>query len=132
MLGVASSTANAVVYLELGVLPIQYEIELRQLMFLHRILNLEDEDPVHEMFINQTTLAEAGEENWWSGVKLLLNKYEITQTQDEIKTMSKGRFRWLVKKAVEKVALEQLQLECSLLKKTSNLRYEELKLQPYT
>ena len=44
---------------------------------------------------------------------------------------SKGRFRWLVKKAVEKVALEQLQLECSLLKKTSNLRYEELKLQPY-
>ena len=131
VLGVASSTANAVVYLELGVLPIQYEIELRQLMFLHRILNLEDEDPVHEMFTNQTTLAEAGEENWWSGVKLLLNKYELTETLDEIKTMSKGRFRWLVKKAVEKVALEQLQLECSLLKKTSNLKYEELKLQPY-
>ena len=131
VVGVAASTANSFIFLELGVLPIQYEIEIRQLMFLHRILNLNEDDPVHKMFENQVRMAEAGEENWWSGVKILLPKYNITVTQDEIKNMSKAKFRWMVKKEVERVAFEHLQLECSNLKKTVNLKYEKLQLQPY-
>ena len=100
-------------------------------MFLHRILNLHEDDPVHKMFENQVRMAEAGEENWWSGVKILFPKYNITLTQNEIKDMSKAKFRWMVKKEVERVALQHLQLECSTLKKTSSLKYEILQLQPY-
>ena len=50
IVGVASSTCNAFVYLELGVLPINFEIEKRQLMYLHRILQLESTDPVWKLF----------------------------------------------------------------------------------
>ena len=46
IVGVASSTSNAFIYLELGVLPINFEIEKRQLMYLHRILQLESTDAV--------------------------------------------------------------------------------------
>ena len=51
-MGVAKSTCNAFIYLELGVLPIEYEIHKRQLMFLYRILNLDDDDPVYRMYEN--------------------------------------------------------------------------------
>ena len=43
----------AALFLELGILPIQYEIEKKQLVFLKRILDRENDDPIkmsyHEM-----------------------------------------------------------------------------------
>ena len=35
IVGASTSTANAFVFLELGVLPIEFEIEIRQVMYLH-------------------------------------------------------------------------------------------------
>ena len=40
------TTPNAFVYLELGVLPIIYEIHKRQIRYLHKILNLDGNDPI--------------------------------------------------------------------------------------
>ena len=40
------STPTAALFLELGILPIQYEIEKRQLVFLKRILDRQNDDPV--------------------------------------------------------------------------------------
>ena len=45
--------------------------------------------------------------------------------------MSKDRFSAVVKEAVTKKALSQLQAECSGLRKTASLQYESLKLQEY-
>ena len=39
-------TPIAALFLKLGILPIQYEIETRQLVFLKRILDRENDDPV--------------------------------------------------------------------------------------
>ena len=63
IVGVASSTCNAFVYLELGVLPINFEIEKRQLMYLHRILQLEPTDPVWKLFWDLKRMSDAGEKN---------------------------------------------------------------------
>ena len=50
---VPNSTPIAALFLELGILPIQYEIEKRQLVLLKRILDRENDDPIkmsyHEM-----------------------------------------------------------------------------------
>ena len=46
VLRVPVTTPNAFVYLELGVLPIIYEIHKRQIRYLHKILNLEGNDPI--------------------------------------------------------------------------------------
>ena len=56
MLRTASSTPNAVILLELGILPIGKEIHKRQLNFLHHILQLTEDDPVKRMYYRQKSL----------------------------------------------------------------------------
>ena len=131
ILGVGSSTANAFTYLELGVLPIDYEIEKRQLMFLHKILQLDHTDPVFKLFGEQRRFSEAGEKNWWTGVKQSLIKHDLPSDFDIIRSMSRDAFSNVVKNAITKTALNNLQAECSGLKKTANLKYSTLKLQDY-
>ena len=131
IVGVASSTCNAFVYLELGVLPINFEIEKRQLMYLHRILQLESTDPVWKLFWELVQMNDAGEKNWWTGVKPLLHKYKLPTELNEIKVMSKDTFAGKVKASVTTAALHQLVAECQSLKKTANLQYKELKVQEY-
>ena len=63
IVGVAKSTCNAFLFLELGVLPIEFEIRKRQLMFLYRIVNLEESDPVFRMFENLVRMNNEGETN---------------------------------------------------------------------
>ena len=59
---VPKSTPTAALFLELGILPVQYEIEKRQLVFLKKILERQNDDPVkmvsHEMLKYQS------ERNW--------------------------------------------------------------------
>ena len=74
IVGVSSGTPNSFIFLELGVLPIEAEIHKRQLMYLHRILKLPPDDPVHKMFTNLMVFDLNGEKNWWSSVKTLLPK----------------------------------------------------------
>ena len=131
IVGVAISSANAFVFLELGVLPIDFEIEKRQLMYLHRILQLEESDPVRMAFHAMTTLHEAGEKNWWTGVVKLLSKYDLSSDLEEIREMSKDSFSAKVKMVVSEKALVQLIAECKSLKKTEGLEYESLATQDY-
>ena len=131
ILGLANSTCNSFLFLELGVLPINFEIDKRRLMYLHRILNLEESDPVYITFQNMKCFAKAGEENWWSEVEIALRKYSLPTDLDEIREHKKERFRKMVNQAVEDFAFKELTEECKGLKKTSCLAYESLKLQDY-
>ena len=131
VVGVASSTCNAFIFLELGVLPINYEIEKRQLMYLYRILQLEQTDPVCQLFWEMVKMSEAGEKNWWTGVQSSLLKFNLPSDLNEIQEMTKDSFSKLVKAAVNETALRQLLEECQSLKKTATLHYSELKLQEY-
>ena len=131
IVGVASSTCNAFIFLELGVLPINFEIDKRQLMYLHRILQLEPNDPVWELFWELVRMNEAGEKNWWTGVQSSLLKYGLPDDLSQIKTMSKNCFAEKVKSAVYTAALQELVAESHSLKKTASLEYKSLKVQDY-
>ena len=50
---VPGSTPIAALFLELSVLPIKFEIEQRQLLFLKRILDKAPDDPVHAVYKEQ-------------------------------------------------------------------------------
>ena len=69
---VPKSTSIAALFLELGILPLQYEIEKRQLVFLKRILDWENDHPIkmsyHEMLKYQA------ERNWANNVHELRGK----------------------------------------------------------
>ena len=51
---VASSTPVAGTFFELGILPTVYsiEIDMRKLVFLRKILQKENDDPVKQMYVN--------------------------------------------------------------------------------
>ena len=50
---VPRGTPIAALYLELGILPIKFEIEKRQLLFLRRILNKDFDDPLQLVYNEQ-------------------------------------------------------------------------------
>ena len=124
IVGVSNSTSNSFIFLELGVLPIEHEIGRRQIMFLHTILQLEDDDPVKLMFWNLVSLHEAGESNWWTEVVTKMERYSLVCDLEEIRSVSKNVFAKRVKKAVTGAAFIELKENCSSLKKTSDLSYE--------
>ena len=73
---VPKSTLTAALFLELGVfLPVQYEIEKKQLVFLEKILHRQNDDPVkmryHEMLKYQA------ERNWANNLHELQSKYSL-------------------------------------------------------
>ena len=131
VIGVARSAPNSMVYLELGILPISAEIHKRQLMFLHRILNLDPSDPVHQMFLNMVAHNKAGERNWWTQVEPILVKYGINSNLSAMKQISKDAFKKMVTKHVTDKVLEELNAELLSLKKGPGRTYSSLQMQEY-
>ena len=124
-----SSISSSFLFLELGVLPIRYEIHRRQIAFLHHIINLDSDDPVHILYQQMKRLP--GEHNWLNDVLLSAAKYSIEIDEEKLKSMSKDTFKKLVKTAIQKYAFEQLKGQCSSQSKTKLLNYDEFKCQPY-
>ena len=126
-LQVPNSTPNAFTFLELGVLPIEFEIHRRQLMFLHHIHTLPTDDPVQMIFSQQKLLP--FEKNWWNGVVQLLEKYELTDA--EYCNMPKEEWKSMVDTNISEYAFKQLKNECSNMTKTFHLKYENFQRQQY-
>lgn len=122
------STSNAFVFLEFGVLPVQYLIHIRQLNFLHHVVHLDNlEDPVFAMFKQQQELPY--EKNWTNHTFKLLEVYGLQFS--DVKSVSKVKWKSIVKDAVEAVAFADLIHQVSSKSKTKHLKYTELALQPY-
>ena len=83
IMGVKQATTNSFTYLEMGVMPIKYEIHKKQLSFLHHIIHLSEDDLVQKLWKYQASLPDYS--NWWSGVKKLMTKYTIGMSEEEIK-----------------------------------------------
>ena len=125
-----SSTSNPLTYLETGLLPIEQEIHIRQLTYLHHIVGLEEDDPVLSAYTEQIKYKYAP--NWGNDVKILRSKYGINQTDEEVKSMSKRRWKKIVKTTITASTLNQLSEEARKQKRASNLLpYNEFKTQKY-
>ena len=100
------STSNPITLLETGSLPIEQEINQRQLNFLHHILSLDNDDPVKMVYIEQ--LKYTTEKNWANEVMGLRHKYGITELDEDIPVYSNDRWKDMVKKKVCVYALKIL------------------------
>ena len=125
-----SSTPNAVTLLETGSLPIEQEIHVRQLNFLHHILTLKKDDPVKLAYSEQLKYTQ--EQNWGNEVKDLRKHYNIPEDDSEIEKFSKEKWKKHIKKYVKQHALEDLNAELSKLKHASQITtYNTMKPQQY-
>ena len=130
MLHTPRGTSTAFTLLELGILPINREIELRKLNWLHHILTLPDDDPVLQVYIGQKKLV--AEPNWFNEITGLLREHNINFNEDDIKNMSKGRWKNVTKSAVHETTLRALNLECKNQSKTAGApAYHKLLKQQY-
>ena len=126
-LQVPNSTPNAFTFLELGILPIDFEIHKRQLMFLHHIHTLSPDDPVHKIFQQQKLLPY--EKNWWNHVSDLLTRFDLTNI--DLSETSKAEWKSLVNQNITEQAFMQLKHECKSMTKTFHLDYENFERQSY-
>lgn len=129
MMDVRQATANSFIYLELGILPIKYEIHKRQISFLYHIVSLSENDPVKMVWRHQTELPE--HKNWWCGVKKLMESYSIDYDEEAIKKMSKETFKRKVKTAIRNKAFEDLKNDNASKSKTEYLTYDKFETQEY-
>ena len=119
---VRKSTPVAALYFELGIFPVKYEIEIKQLLFLKRILDREADDPV--LLCYQETLKFGSESHWANNILGLRQAYNFPLNDANIKRMDHGYWKSLV----NQVAFSKLVETCSTSRKTSHLTYPRLKL----
>ena len=121
-LNVPISTPNCSLYLELGLLPIRYEIYLRKLTFLKKIISKKDSDIVKKIYVLQKNNNDI---NWYSEILLIMKEIEIHLNDTEIKEMSTSQWKSLIMKKVTKHAFNYLLHEKESKKKLNNLNYTE-------
>ena len=127
---VASSTPNSFTLIELGVLPIKYEIEIKQLVFIHHILNLETIDPVRALYDEMLQYPFAN--NWARNVNQLRQTYSLPHDDEEIAKQSPDEWKKTVKMKVVYEAHKELLQMCKSKKKTSSLSFSaKFDPQPY-
>ena len=78
------STPGAATYRELGVLPVEYEIDNRRLRFLWTILQKNNDDPVSMVYTEM--LKYPFEENWANDVMKLRCKHGLSMDNTSVET----------------------------------------------
>ena len=129
VLEVPKSTPVAALYLELGVLSIQFEIEKKQLMFLKHLLEKNESDPALKLY--QQMVKYQYEMNWANFVLNLRCKYNLPLNDQNIKVMSKDQWRSFVNEKIRSYAFDTLVIQCQLNSKTNHLNYKKFCQQLY-
>jgi hypothetical protein len=123
-----NSTKSVSVFLELGILPILHEINMRRLIFLHHVLLLPVNEPVLQVYEEQLLLP--FEANWANEILQLRKYYRIFHSDDEIRQLSIYKWKKIVKSQVREIAFEEMK-EPASEGKSKDAVYTDLHGQQY-
>ena len=123
------STPVAATYLEIGVLPIEYEIDIRRLRFLWTILQKNNDDTVRMAYTEM--LKYHFEENWANDVMKLRRTYGLSMDDASVETTDMSEWKYLIQSSVKNGALRCLTKTCNENKKTHHLKFDKLNESPY-
>ena len=124
-----ASTPKSITFLETGSIPIEQEIHMRQLNYLHHVVTREDNHPLKMAYTEQSKYK--FEENWGNEIQQTRQKYDLHFSDDEITKMSKKKWNNIVLKSINRYALEFLNNELKSLKHPTVTAYRHLKQQDY-
>ena len=127
LLKTKKSCPIAQLYLELGQVPVRFDIIKLRLYFLKYILHQDPGSNVLKMYHLQLENPKRGD--WASSVKKNLEDLNIYLSNEEIKMMSKYKYKSLVKKKCKEKALEYLISKRG--KKGQDIKYKSLKMAEY-
>ena len=120
-------TPRALLYLELGCLPVRYIIKSKRLMFLHYILSHREESLI-KMFFN-AQIEQSKNTDWTSQVQKDIKELKINLSFEDIKAMSKNMFRNHIKKKIEIEAV--IYLKSQIKSKGKEIKYTKIEMQDY-
>ena len=124
-----SSTPKVSLYLEMGCLPIRFIIKTRRLMFLHYILNQNENSLILKFFKAQKQNPVRGD--WSEQITSDIEEINLQLTLEEIKGLPQESFRSKLKRAIDTAAFKWLMEEKKSKSKLEKLNFENLKMQNY-
>ena len=104
----------AALYLELGILPIKYEIEMRQILYLKKVLGKKPDDPV--LLAYKEMLTFDSEDNWANNLLGLRKLYNLPLNDENVMKMKTEDWKLLVKNTLKRDAFLQLEAQCLAIK----------------
>ena len=122
-------TSKTFLYLDLGLVPIRFQIMQRRLGFLHFLLNENPDSLVHQIL--QEQLTNPVRHDWIELVEQDLIDLDIDNSMEEIKECPAEEFKRIVKERTEEKAFEYLSKLKENQSKMKNLKYKKLELQTY-
>ena len=124
-----ANTSNAIKYLDLGILPIRFEIMRRKLSFLQYILLQDKKSMIHQVL--KATCDNTVKNDFVQICKKYLKALDIDHSFEEIAKLSKSAFKKLLKEKSKVAAFQYLSGEKLKQKKICNIEYQKLDIQEY-
>ena len=101
-----SKVAIECLHFETGTLPLKYELMKRRLMYLWKILHVEETELISRVYNSQLLSSHPGD--WVRLVQQDKSALGLELPDEDIKKLSKNRYKKLVEKKIENYALVQL------------------------
>ena len=92
---VPKSTPTSGLFLEMGILPVQFVIEMRQLMCLKKIIARDPSHAVKKVYLEMIKCS--SENNWANNVLHLRCKYNLPQKDDNVNNLTWPDWKIMVK-----------------------------------
>jgi hypothetical protein len=124
-----ANTSNTFKYLELGIVPIRFEIMKRKIIFLQYILKQDKESMMFKVF--KATCENPIKNDFVEKCKKYLQQLNIKMSFEEIGQMSNMKFKNIVKQKTEEAGFKYLLIEKNKQTKIADLNYENLEMQEY-
>ena len=122
-------SSNAFKYLELGIIPIRFEIMKRKLMFLQYILKQEKKSMVYRIF--KAMEDKPIKNDFVYTCKKYLEILKIRTNFEDIGKMSKFTLKQILREKTKSEAFVYLKSQQIVQEKIKNIIYKELKMQDY-
>ena len=124
-----TNSSNAMKYLELGVVPVRFEIMKRKLGFLQYILKQNKDSMIYKIL--KVTSESSVKNDFVYTCKKYMKTLNLEITFEEIEKMSKFSFKKLLKEKIQYAAFSYLEEQKTKQKKIKDIVYSKLEMQEY-
>ena len=122
-------TPKEMLFLELGCVPFRQLIMKRRILFLHHILNENENSMMHKFLMAQ--MKSRNKKDWIYQVTDDLAKLNIDQNLEKLKLMKKSNLKMLVDKLIREYAFNELSKMKANHSKVKSIKHKNLEMQKY-
>ena len=125
----SSKVSRSLVPLDLGLVSVEFILKQKRVGYLHHLLNSDDNSIVKKVFLEQHKSTITGD--WTNDLKKDLKDLEIDMNFEEIQSLSKAKWKELVRKRTKSACFESLVKEKQKLSKGKEIMYSKFEMQSY-